>query len=81
VISVLIWIGAVVLLLVAGNAILSSPPIALPSTTPSVLTTFFNDSAIKVALAGLAAGFLFFGIAEIIRLLDDIRRGSGLHRP
>jgi hypothetical protein len=77
VVAVLIWISAIAFLAVLGSDILSSPYIAFVDT----LSALLHDSAAMAALAGLVVGFLLFGIAELIGLLDDIRRNSGLYRP
>jgi hypothetical protein len=77
VVAVLIWIGAVAALVLLGGDILSGPRLAFVDT----FSAFLHDSAAIAALAGLVVGFLLFGIAEVIGLLDDIRRNLGLHRP
>jgi uncharacterized protein (DUF2062 family) len=40
------------------------------------LNTFLNDSTIGTVLVGFIAGLVFYGIGELIALLNDIRRNT-----
>lgn len=72
-VAVLVWLGSLTALLVPGVAILGD---TLYLDLANVLGLLAGSSVITSALGGLIAGFVLFGLGEIIALLDDIRKNT-----
>jgi hypothetical protein len=72
-IGILIWIASVAAFLAPGSDLLSG---LTPSNLTDFLNIFVNDSTLVTLLIGFIVGLAFFGIGELIALLNDIRRNT-----
>jgi hypothetical protein len=74
-IATLIWIAAIVVLLVALSG---DYGLSLPRTFTDLITAFTGDNILLTGITWLITGFVLFGIGELIRLLNIVRRNTRL---
>jgi hypothetical protein len=80
-IAVLFWAAAITALVFFGLELFAQAvPVDLnsdlSSALNSVLSSALDNVLVTNALIGFIVGFVFFGIGEIIGLLNDIRRNT-----
>jgi hypothetical protein len=74
-IATLIWIAAIIVLLVALSTDLG---LSLPSEFRVLVAAFAGDNILLTGITWLIMGFVVFGIGELIRLLNIVRRNTRL---
>jgi type II secretory pathway component PulF len=71
--AVLIWLGTVAIIVIPGFDVISD---SFSSDLTATLNALMNNNTVVAALIGLILGFVFFGLGEIIGLLNTIRRNT-----
>ncbi|HBT95073.1 MAG TPA: hypothetical protein DEB24_02730 [Coriobacteriia bacterium] len=71
VMAVVAWIIGIVVMIGAGDSIISAFD---PFSFNAIVDVLTENETVKQGLTFIVFGFLFFGVAEIIRLLGDYRR-------
>jgi hypothetical protein len=72
VIAVLVWIAAIAILIGARDVLGAA---FNPFSFDALVDVLTNNETVKSGISFIIFGFLFFGVAVIIGLLGDIRRG------
>jgi hypothetical protein len=72
-IAILIWLGTAVIIAIPGFDAISA---SFSNDLEATLSSLLNNATVGTVLNGFIIGLVFFGIGEIIGLLNKIRRNT-----
>jgi hypothetical protein len=72
-IAILIWLGTVLIIAIPGFDVIRA---SFSHDIEATLSSLLNNATVGTVLNGFIIGIVFFGIGEIIGLLNKIRRNT-----